>query len=440
MKISTLSTVVSSFRNLESGLEQLRVDVERACGRAGVPLRLAVTGMVGDKWNCEIESVQFEKGDSPLAAMPSIFGFRRRKWPRAHAFNAVMLVPTGIDCAIGGHAGDATPAARLLASVCDNLIIHPNVVNASDINEQTDNCLYVEGSLICRLLMGTVALRKVRANRILVVTEAREDDSWVVDQVVNSTSAARATLGADCRKVVVLKQPLSMTMSSSQSGRAIGEISGLEALLAMLQKERENYDAVALSTQITPSSDVCDMFQKYFSGDGPNPWGGVEAALTHMVSAAFDVPSAHAPTLENMALRTYAFGRVDPRKSAEAISTSYMFCLLKGLHNAPALITDPDGVYDPSLISAEDVSCLIVPDGCIGLPTLAALAQDIPVIAVGENTNLTKNDLTRLPFSPGQLWMTNNYLEAAGLIAAFRAGIQPESIRRPLKPTSVEDF
>ena len=27
-----------------------------------------------------------------------------------------MLIPTGVDCAIGGHAGDATPAARLLAS------------------------------------------------------------------------------------------------------------------------------------------------------------------------------------------------------------------------------------------------------------------------------------------------------------------------------------
>ena len=46
--------------------------------------------------------------------------------------NVVMIIPTGIGCEIGGHAGDATPAAKLLASVCDKLIIHPNVVNASD--------------------------------------------------------------------------------------------------------------------------------------------------------------------------------------------------------------------------------------------------------------------------------------------------------------------
>ena len=84
-----------------------------------------------------------------------------------------MLIPTGVDCAIGGHAGDATPAARLLASVCDHLVLHPNVVNASDVNEQTENCLYVEGSLICRLMMGTIGLRKVRQNRVLLVTEER---------------------------------------------------------------------------------------------------------------------------------------------------------------------------------------------------------------------------------------------------------------------------
>ena len=57
--------------------------------------------------------------------------------------NVVMLVPTGIGCEIGGHAGDAGPAARLLATVCDRLILHPNVVNGSDLNEMPENALYV---------------------------------------------------------------------------------------------------------------------------------------------------------------------------------------------------------------------------------------------------------------------------------------------------------
>ena len=82
-----------------------------------------------------------------------------------------MLVPTGIGAAIGGHAGDATPVARLLASICDRLVTHPNVVNASDINELPENGLYVEGSVISRLLMGTAGLQPVRSNRVLGVDQ-----------------------------------------------------------------------------------------------------------------------------------------------------------------------------------------------------------------------------------------------------------------------------
>jgi hypothetical protein len=33
----------------------------------------------------------------------------------------------------------------------------------------------------------------------------------------------------------------------------------------------------------------------------------------------------------------------------------------------------------PGVFTAADVSCLVIPDGCLGLPTLAALEQGIPV-------------------------------------------------------------
>ena len=64
----------------------------------------------------------------------SIFRFVRRKVENTDSFNAVLLVPTGIGAEIGGHAGDATPVAKLLAEACDTLVTHPNVVNASDFN------------------------------------------------------------------------------------------------------------------------------------------------------------------------------------------------------------------------------------------------------------------------------------------------------------------
>ena len=91
----------------------------------------------------------------------------------------------------------------------------------------------------------------------------------------------------------------------------------------------------------------------------------------------------------------------------------------------------------PQVLTAADISCLVIPDGCVGLPTLAALEQGIPVIGVKENRNRMRNDLKALPFAPGKLFIVENYLEAAGVIAALKAGIAVASVRRPLKETKV---
>lgn len=438
MKIHTRCGTLSPFQGGEAGLHHFRYEVESLCGR-DIPFRFSVTQMRPDAWDCEIECIEGAK-EGAFPALPSLFSFRRRQFERTHAFNAVMLVPTGIDCAIGGHAGDATPAARLLAAVCDHVILHPNVVNASDINEQTDNCVYVEGSLICRLLMGEISLRKVRRNRILVLAEGREESPLALDLVVNTTNAARATLGIDCPKVLVIPPDLVMTMASSPSGRAVGEIAHVDSLIALLQHERESYDAVALSTNIqTQFLDGVDLSRNYYLGDTPNPWGGVEAALTHIISTICNVPSAHAPMMEDSAQSEF-YGRVDPRKAAEVISNSFMFCLLKGLQRAPSVVLYPDSGYDPAILAVEDVSCLVIPDGCVGLPTLAALLQGIPVIVVRNNTNRMKNDVHTLPFQAGQLWIVESYLEAAGLLAALKIGLHPHSLARPLAHTPVTEM
>jgi hypothetical protein len=129
---------------------------------------------------------------------------------------------------------------------------------------------------------------------------------------------------------------------------------------------------------------------------------------------------------------------VEPRKAAEVISTTYLFCVLKGLNRAPQVLLSPSGVYDPSVITAEDVSALVIPDGCVGLPTLAAVEQGIPVVAVRSNTNLMRNDLKSLPFRAGQLHYAANYYEAAGILSAMKAGVAPSTIARPLQPIRVE--
>ena len=90
-------------------------------------------------------------------------------------------------------------------------------------------------------------------------------------------------------------------------------------------------------------------------------------------------------------------------------------------------------------MTVADLSCLVIPDGCVGLPTLAALEQGIPVIAVKENTNCMKNRLEDLPFAQGKLFVVENYLEAVGVMTALRAGVAVESVRRPLADTVITE-
>ena len=279
-----------TMRNLTSGpspLANLQRAVEDALGPDTTPVRLSVTGKFRHEHRCEVEAV-FPKIYSTSGAEASIFDYRQRTIGRTGAFNTVMLIPTGVDCVMGGHAGDATPASRLLAQVSDHLIVHPNVVNASDVNEQTENTLYAEGSLICRLMMGTVGLRKVRQNRVLLITENRKDAPNVVDQTINCAEGARATLGMDISDVLVLEQELFLQTGVSDSGRVTGRAERLGHLLDVLREKRGTYDAVALATRITPHIDTVELHRSYFGKGGPNPWGGVEAILTHLRELGVD--------------------------------------------------------------------------------------------------------------------------------------------------------
>ena len=397
-----------------------------------IPIRAVITA--SDEWfySCEVDTLAGpeRRPDS------SIFEFLRRQVESAEGFNAVLLVPTGIGAEIGGHAGDATPVAALLASVCSTLITHPNVVNASDIVDIPSNTLYVEGSVISRLLMGTVGLQRVRSNRLLVVLGYHDDDLFI-NAAINSVNAARSSYGLICPRIVQLDSRLVMGSHYTSSGRAAGDVTGVEGLFEVLDQYAGEYDAVAITSQISVPA---NYHQDYFDSGGNmvNPWGGVEAMLTHAVSTLYNLPSAHSPMLESQEIANADPGVVDPRMAAEAVSLALLQCILKGLQRSPKIISDPGALRHHDVLTVEDISCLVIPDGCIGLPTLAALEQGIPVIAVRENRNLMRNDLSQLPWPPGQLHLVENYWEAAGVMAAMQAGIDPQAVRRPLLPAMVE--
>jgi hypothetical protein len=397
------------------------------------PIRFVVSKTDREHYDAEVGFLT----DCPAGAdRGSIFDLRRRAVEHEADFNAVLLIPTGIGAEIGGHAGDATPVARLLSGLCDNLLLHPNVVNASDINEMPTNSLYVEGSVITRLLMGTVGIKKTRSNRVLLIIDAHKDEDFV-NAAINSANAARASAGCTIARVIKLNPPVELTARYSDSGRATGSVVGLDQVLAVIEEFRHEIDAVAISSVIrVPKSYHMDYFR--CEGDMLNPWGGVEALFTHTISTLTNLPTAHSPMFEEEWVANLKPGVVDARMAAEAVSFTFLQCILKGLQRSPQVIVNPEIGRTPGLLTVEDISCLVIPDGCLGLPTLAALEQGIPVIAVEENTNIMRNDLSALPWRAGQFFKVRTYLEAAGVMTALKHGVAVDSLQRPLHGVPVE--
>ena len=137
--------------------------------------------------------------------------------------NIVLVVPTGIGCEIGGHAGDANPVAKLMGACCENLILHPNVVNSSDVNEMPENSWYVEGSCLNRFLRGEIYLEIPRLNKILIAVNKAD---W---QSINAVSGARATIGSNV-EIVELEKPLGL-IAQMKDGLASGEVINGEPLV-----------------------------------------------------------------------------------------------------------------------------------------------------------------------------------------------------------------
>jgi hypothetical protein len=323
--------------------------------------------------------------------------------------NVVMIIPTGIGCEIGGHCGDANAAARLLARCCDTLILHPNVVNASDINEMPENCLYVEGSILDRFLKGDLFLERVHSNKVLIAVNKADYQS------INAVSAARATIGLDA-EIVQLKVPLQL-IAQMKDGIATGEVKNWKELVEQVREYE--YDALGIATPITIDKDT---LINYFKHGGVNPVGGVEAVASKLIADALDKPVAHGPVDYHIEGFTEV---VDPRMAVEIITQNYIHCLLKGLHKAPRIN------YEKG-ISAKDVGCMVSPYGCFGAPHKACLDANIPVIVVRENRTCLKH-----PEHKNFIYV-ENYIEAAGMLMVMQAGVHPSSVRRPLKDTIIK--
>ncbi len=332
--------------------------------------------------------------------------------------NIVLIIPTGIGATIGGHAGDANPVAKLFGTLCDNLITHPNVVNASDINEMPENTLYVEGSILDRFLKGYIYLEKVKNhNRILLAV-----NKPVKKEIVNAVFAARVTIGADI-KILELSKPLEMA-GFVKDNIATGQVKGHSNLIAEVMEYHNEFDALAISSPIQVDRETK---LTYYKVGGINPWGGIEAITSKIIANGINKPVAHAPleedTEDEEIYRLQETVITNPRIAPEIISICYLHSVFKGLHKAPRI----SEVENKNTISNKEIDFLISPYGCYGPPHIACLENNIPIIVVKENKT-SLNDEHKLMQKKGVIWV-NNYWEAAGVVSCYKAGIKSLSVR-----------
>ena len=330
-----------------------------------------------------------------------------------------MIVPTGIGAEIGGHSGDATSAAHLLAAACDRLILHPNVVNASDFTEQPANSLYVEGSMLNAFLRGDIRLQPVRKNHILVVCNEAGRDT------VNAVNALRSLVGITA-EILVLHKPLTMSGRINEATRsATGSISGIESLVDQIGYYQ--FDALAVHTPVQVETAVAE---NYVNHGGINPWGGVEARLSKELYWRTGKPNAHAPVEGR---EGYEYGVTDPRLAPEMICAAHLGCVLRGLHKAPR----PTISTAPGTIGVEDLDVLVSPL-CWGAPHKICRDKGIPMIFVEENQTV-QTSAWRDNFEASDGYVVRNYIEAAGLLLLLRTGRSIESVTRPLDSVIIHE-
>ena len=341
----------------------------------------------------------------------------------SQSFNVLLLVPTGINAAIGGYAGDALPVARAIASVADNVITHPNVLNGASLYWSMPNVLYVEGYAIDRMAKGDWGLRPVRSNRIGVILDRGIEPDLELRHR-QAIAAAQATLGLNITDVIITDQPLGVELRSGDSGATWGTIANLDSLLRAAEKliKVSQVEAIAVVARFPDDTDS-EALQNYRQGKGVDALAGAEAVISHAIVREFAIPCAHAPALQPLPLDP----TVSPRAAAEELGYTFLPCVLVGLSRAPKIVTAPE-LFQADDFTADKIDAIVTPYSACGGAGLLAL-NPLPHI----QTVFVKENQTALNVTPNMLGLkgiqVENYWEAIGVLAAIKAGINPRSLR-----------
>ena len=337
----------------------------------------------------------------------------------------LLLVPTGIGCAIGGYAGDALPSARLLAAASGCLITHPNVMNGAALYWSDPRIHYVEGYGLDRFAAGDWLLRPVRRQRIGLLLDAGIEPELAQRQI-QVAEACRATLGLEIGPVLSTDAPLGVHLERGASGASWGSLDRPDALLRAGERLRTaGATAIAVVARFPEDPQSAEL-AAYRQGSGVDALAGAEAVISHLLVRHLQLPCAHAPALGALPLDP----DLDPRAAGEELGHTFLACVLVGLAQAPSLVAASGSVHAEDL-GAEQLGAMVVPDGALGgEAVLACLERRVPVIAV-HNPGVLSVTAEALALGE-QVLKASSYAEAAGLLMALREGIAPQALTRPL--------
>ena len=352
----------------------------------------------------------------------------------------LLIIPTGIGCDVGGYAGDAIPAARLLASASECLITHPNVMNGGSLYWPETCIQYVEGYSLNLFAAGEVFLKPVRQQKVGLLLDAGLETD-LKKRHLQVADGCVATLGLDIGPMITTERAIRINLKKGLSGSSWGNIEEPDVLLRGAEKlKKAGATAIAVITRFPDDGNQLET-KLYRQGNGVDIIAGVEAVISHFLVKHLLIPCAHAPGLAPLPIDY----DLDPRTSGEEVGYTFLQSVLVGLSRAPDLISksaikskENSFFQVNTLLSNSDLGAVVAPQGALGgEAVLSCIERFIPLIIVSNqgvlNVSSTKMRLDCLSSDKDKnILFAENYLEAAGLITALRHGINIKSLRRPI--------
>ena len=179
----------------------------------------------------------------------------------------LLIIPTGIGCSVGGYAGDAIPAARLLASASDCLITHPNVMNGGSLYWPEISIQYVEGYSLNLFAAGEVCLKPVRQQKVGLLLDAGLE-SDLKKRHLQVADGCVASLGLNIGPVITTERAIRINLKKGLSGSSWGNIEEPDVLLRSAEKlKKAGATAIAVVTRFPDDSDELET-KLYRQGNG----------------------------------------------------------------------------------------------------------------------------------------------------------------------------